>query len=71
MSGIERSCQSMSVLIVKDSDYTESDANLIINALLGRIGRGITINVKSLDKIPLTESGKRRSFVSKLKVDFT
>ncbi len=58
----------LDVLVVEDKGYTESDSDIIAVSLREYIGEVMAINVKSVDEIPLTESGKRRSVVSKLGV---
>jgi phenylacetate-CoA ligase len=56
------------VLLVEDTGFGEGEANLIRNSLQEHTQGKLAVEVKSVDDIPLTEAGKRRSFVSELEV---
>jgi phenylacetate-CoA ligase len=60
----------LEVLIVEDKGYSEKESEFIKEALQEHIGSQMVINLKQVDDIPLTVGGKRRSVVSKIKVDF-
>ena len=60
----------LQVFLVEDDGYMERESELIKETLQEHIDQKMTINIRLVDDIPLTESGKRRSVVSKLKVGF-
>jgi len=61
----------LKVLLVADEGYSDKDSELIFGALQEHMGNKMSIEIKEVDDIPLTESGKRRSVVSKLEVELT
>jgi phenylacetate-CoA ligase len=58
------------ILVVEDEGFSEKDSEIISNSLKEHIAGDMEIRVKQVDDIPLTESGKRRSVISRLKVGF-
>ena len=62
--------EELQVLVVRDEGYTKNESNIIIESLKEHIGNEVDVEVSQVDNIPLTESGKRRSVISKLKGGF-
>ena len=56
------------VLIVEDVGFDRSDRDLISNSLYEHTQGKLAVELRSVDDIPLTEAGKRRSFISRLEV---
>ena len=57
------------VYVVKSEEYNSTTHDNIINFLKKYIG-DIGINIKYVSNIPLTASGKRRTIINKLKINF-
>ena len=65
---VQESRGEATVLIVEDVGFDRSDRDLISNSLYEHTQGKLAVEVRSVDDIPLTEAGKRRSFISKLGV---
>ncbi len=57
------------VLIVEDAGFDRTDRDLISNSIYEHTSGRLAVEIRSVEDIPLTEAGKRRSFVSKLGVN--
>jgi hypothetical protein len=54
------------IKIVRGTKYTEKDTNCILNTIKAHAGENVEANIRIVDNIPTTKSGKRRFFISKV-----
>jgi len=54
------------IKIVEGSSYTEKDTNDILDIIGSHAGEDVQVNIRIVDNIPTTKSGKRRFFISKV-----
>jgi phenylacetate-CoA ligase len=67
---VQEKRNELTVFVVEDKGFSDMYSEIISNSLKEHIAGEMEITVKQVDDIPLTESGKRRSVISKLKVGF-
>jgi phenylacetate-CoA ligase len=67
---VQEKRDELMVFVVEEKDFSSKDSEIISNSLKEHILGEMEITVKPVDDIPLSESGKRRSVISKLKVGF-
>ncbi len=65
---VQEKRNELMVFVVEDKGFSSTDSEIISNSLKEHIVGEMEITVAQVDDIPLTESGKRRSVISKLKV---
>jgi len=54
------------IKIVKGANYTENDTDFILSIVRNHAGEDVKVNVRIVDAIPVTKSGKRRFFISQV-----
>ena len=67
---IQKTKERILVNIVKEQDYSANDTGFIINSVQKLIGSDINIEVKLVNSIPLTASGKKRFVISETQPEF-
>lgn len=63
---VQQAPDYVNVIIVRSEGYREKDGNSIVSELRKRMGNGVTIKIKYVDKISRTSSGKFRSVVNNI-----
>jgi len=63
---IQTSLDAITLLLVKDTTYTDETAQILIQRLKERIGEGFNIRTEFVDHIERTASGKFRSVISRV-----
>ena len=65
---VQNEVNRLDIKAVKDHGYSRKDTEYLISQLKGALGDDIQINFEFLDYLPPLPSGKRSTFISKLKV---
>ena len=60
----QRSLNNIDVLVVRDSNYSNVDEHHLLSEFDYRLGGGLEINIRYVDRIPRSKSGKLRFVVS-------
>ncbi len=67
---IQEDMRNITIKIVKEANYDDNTTAQLVAAMQDRIGEQIKIDVKFVDEIPRTTSGKLRWVVSKIELPF-
>ena len=65
---IQEDIRNITIKIVKESDYDDNATNQLVAAMQERVGKQIKIDVRFVNEIPRTTSGKLRWVVSKVEL---
>jgi len=63
---IQTDIRTLEIYLVKGSNYTDSDSELLLKGMKERVGSNMSINLKFVEDIPNEKSGKFRWVISKL-----
>jgi phenylacetate-CoA ligase len=67
---VQESRDKIDIFIVKAKGYSETDTELLENALRDNLGKGMGMELKFVNNVPLTVHGKTISVISKLPLEF-
>jgi phenylacetate-CoA ligase len=67
---IQKTAERIFVKVVRKPNFSTNDADFIINGIQKLVGSDININIKFVDSIPLTASGKKRFVISETSPKF-
>ncbi len=63
---VQYAIDSVTIKIVKDTDYKNEHGEFIVKELMARMGRGINFQIKFVEEIPRTKSGKFRAVINNI-----